>query len=105
MERSEYYQSLSPETKARYEVKLKIIDGKDPYILQDLSSQVLSILPEVTMMDMVNHLILTHSYYTGENLKAFKSLQAYKYESGFIHVQAKQINENAFVVTGRVKHS
>ncbi|KAJ8975117.1 hypothetical protein NQ317_003598 [Molorchus minor] len=50
-------------------------------------------------MDMVNYLILTHNFYTGQQLKAYKSLQAYKYyEAGFVKVLAKKVHENAFVV-------
>lgn len=57
-------------------------------------------------MDMVNYLILTHSFYTGQQLKAYKSLQAYKYyEAGFVQdVMAKRMNENYFVIVGKVSY-
>lgn len=102
---SEYYLSLKGDVKLRYESKLKIIDNIDPYSLgaSELTNN-LSFLPTVSIMDMVNYLIITHSFYTGQQLKAYKSLQAYKYyEAGFvIEVLAKRINENSFVVVGKV---
>lgn len=105
MARSEYYLSLKGDVKSRYDSKLKIIDNVDPYSLgaYELTSN-LSFLPTVSIMDMVNYLILTHSFYTGEQLKAYKSLKAYKYyEAGFVvEVLAKRMNENAFVVVGKV---
>ncbi|KAJ8979838.1 hypothetical protein NQ317_007603 [Molorchus minor] len=54
-------------------------------------------------MDMVNYLILTHSFYTGQQLKAYKSLQVYKYyEARFVkEVLAKKVHENAFVVVDK----
>lgn len=101
---SEYYLSLKGDVKSRYDSKLGIIDNVDPYSLgaSELTSN-LSFLPSVSIMDMVNYLILTHSFYTGQQLKAYMSLQAYKYyEAGFVvEVLAKRINEN-FVVVGKV---
>lgn len=105
MARSEYCASLDADVKRRYEDKLVVIDNVDPFMFSvgDLSLD-LNLLPKVEMMDLVNYLILTHSFYTGQQLKAYKSLQAYKYyESGFVQeVLAKKINSNAFVVVGKV---
>lgn len=79
---SAYYPNLSGDIKSRYDQKIEIIDNIDPYALSD-KELFFSVkeLPNVTIMDM----ILSHTYYTGEQLKACKSLQAYKYyESGFV---------------------
>ncbi|KAJ8963022.1 hypothetical protein NQ317_006157, partial [Molorchus minor] len=108
MSRSEYYLTLSGSVKCRYDDKIKVIDNIDPYALGDLDlSADLSILPRVSVIDMVNYLVLTHSFYTGLQLKAYKSLQAYKfYEAGFVQeVKSRKINTNAFVAVGKVKHS
>lgn len=109
MERSAYYQSLPLDIKGRYDQKVKIIDDIDPYLLefnvQDLMS-LPSSFPEISMMDMVNYFILTHSFYTGQQMKAYKSLQAFKfYESGLVqNIYAKRVNETAFVVVGKVRY-
>ena len=42
-------------------------------------------LPEISTMDLVNYLILTHSFYTGKQMKTYKSLKAYRFvEAGFV---------------------
>lgn len=105
MSRSIYYSNLNGDVKSRYDEKLKIIDNIDPYLLSphELSLNV-SDLPNITLMDLVNYLILSSSFYTGQQLKAYKSLQAYKhYESGAVlTILAKQINADAFVIIGKV---
>ncbi|KAJ8951191.1 hypothetical protein NQ314_007705 [Rhamnusium bicolor] len=101
---SEYYLTLSGDVKCRYDEKIKIIENIDPYTLGILDlSAYLSILPCVSIINMVNYLVLTHSFYIGQQLKAYKTLQAYKfYEAGFVQVSARKINANAFIVMGKV---
>ncbi|KAJ8979719.1 hypothetical protein NQ317_015543 [Molorchus minor] len=103
---SKYYLSLKGDVKSRYDAKIQLIDNVDPYSLgANELNRSLSFLPTVSIMDMVNYLFLTHSFYTGQQLlKAYKSLQAYKYyEVGFVkEVLAKKVHENAFVVVGKV---
>ncbi|KAJ8957307.1 hypothetical protein NQ317_010645 [Molorchus minor] len=103
---SKYYLSLKGDVKSRYDAKIQLIDNVDPHSLgaNELNRN-LSLLPTVSIIDMVNYLIFTHSFYTGQQLKplkAYKSLQAYKYyEAGFVkEVLAKKVHENAFVVVG-----
>ena len=60
-------------------------------------------LPEVSTMDLVNYLILKHKFYTGEQLKAYKSLQAYKFvEAGFCQALKFKKIEGYYVVVGEV---
>ncbi|XP_057651515.1 uncharacterized protein LOC130891040 isoform X2 [Diorhabda carinulata] len=63
-------------------------------------------VPNITMMDLVNFLILSHSFYTGQQLKAYKSLQAYKqFEAGSVQeLWVKQVNDEAIVVIAKVQH-
>lgn len=84
-------------------MKLNLIGGLDPFTLNDsqLSYNVNGI-PPITYMDIVAYL-LTHSYYTNEQMKTFKSLQAYKYfESGFVIKIGTKIVNDIFVVVGKV---
>lgn len=76
------------------------------HLLKDVSVD-LHTLPEVTLIDLVNYLILTHSFYTGQQMKAYKGLNAYKYyESGLVQeVKAKKMNDKSFVVVGKVSIS
>ncbi|KAJ8972162.1 hypothetical protein NQ317_010117 [Molorchus minor] len=94
---SKYYLSLKGDVKSRYDAKIQLIDNVDPYYLgaNELNRN-LSFLPTVSIMDMF-------LYWTTVIIKAYKSLQAYKYyEAGFVkEVLAKKVHENAFVVVGK----
>ncbi|KAK4886467.1 hypothetical protein RN001_002738 [Aquatica leii] len=71
---------------ARYNKKIILINNVDSYTLwdKDLQFDTQSFLP-VTSKDIVSYLVLTHSFYTGEQI--YKSLLGYKYfESGFIQM-------------------
>jgi hypothetical protein len=103
--RSAYYKTLCNDVKKRYDDKLNSIGDIDPFTFtpSDLDFN-LMLVPDISTMDLVNYLILTHSHYTGQQLKARKSLQAYKfYEAGFVHeVRAKKIDPESYVVVGKV---
>ena len=107
MERSDYYKHLDESVQDRYNEKLKIIDDKDPYLLKDFSVDLHHLIPEVTLIDLVNYLILSHKFYTGQQMKAYKGLSAYKYyEAGLVQeVKAKKMNGRSFVVVGKVSIS
>lgn len=95
MSRSDYYLTVTGDVKARYYKKLEIIHDIDPYSLGDSElSRNLNIIPSVLLIDLVNYLIISYSFYTGQQLKTYKSLLAYKYyESGYVQeVYARQIN-------------
>ena len=68
----------------RYLEKIKLVGGKDPYelpenLFKDISCFKCTSLPDITYPDIYNYLINSPSPYTGESLKAFKSLEAYKF--------------------------
>lgn len=101
---SEYFCSLTGEVKIRYIDKIKIIKNNDPFAftLNELNAN-LEELPEVTTMDLVNYLILTHSFYSGQQLKAYKSLQAFKYfDAGFVQNIGFKKFDDAYAVVGEV---
>nr|XP_023015349.1 uncharacterized protein LOC111504870 [Leptinotarsa decemlineata] len=57
-------------------------------------------------MDIVAYLVLTHSFYTNEQMKAFKSLEAHKYfTSGFVLKAGTKVINDFYVLVGKVKHS
>ena len=60
----------------RYDGKLKIIGGNDPYDLTGWSDNV-DILPGVTYIAIVNYLLHTKSPYTADDIKSYKGLDAY----------------------------
>ena len=75
---SSYFQSLDPPTQKRYREKIELLGQVDPYDIQEcyLAEDVES-LPVVTYLDIVNYFIFTPSPYTSEDMKAYKSLEAY----------------------------
>lgn len=60
-------------------------------------------VPPITNMDIVSYLVLTHSYYTKEQMKAFKSLQAYKFfEGGFVIKVGTKLVNDLYILVGKV---
>ncbi|KAK3879583.1 hypothetical protein Pcinc_015870 [Petrolisthes cinctipes] len=81
---SQYARTLDSEAKLRYIEKISAFGGNDPYItlengrpLVELSA---SELPDTAYHDIYIYLIESKSKeFTGKSLKAYKSLEAYKY--------------------------
>ena len=76
---SGYYERLKDDVKKRYNEKLNIIGEAvdDPYTFS--SGLGIDDMPSIEYPDIYNFLINTPSLYTKEELKAYKSLEGYKY--------------------------
>ena len=76
------YNSLGHLAKKRYSEKLTV-DGReiqDPYeILDDSWIDDVTKWPKVEFSDLYTYLIETKGHFTKENLRAYKSLEAYNY--------------------------
>ena len=101
---SDYCKSLDGNVKRRYLEKVAVI-AVDPITIPDehFSS---GCLPPVEATDLLSYLVLETSFYTKQQFKAYKSLEAYNsMVSGFItSVQGCVVREKYFV-TGKVRHS
>ena len=81
----QYVQKLGGEDKVRYEGKRQLLlDGEtvclpDPYTLDDGWYVSPKCLPPLTYHDVVFYLTDTPGPFTGEQLRAYKSLKAYNY--------------------------
>ena len=75
---SDYMEELDPPTRKRYKEKLKVIGGVDPCCIEgdDRISREAT-LPDITYPDVVNYLVFSPSPYTTEDMKSYKSLEAY----------------------------
>lgn len=63
-------------------------------------------LPAVSCPDIVNYLLFTPSPYTLEDMKSYKSLQAYnQVVEGWVHNVVTMETNNLRVVKGQVYHS
>ena len=73
---------------ARYRQKNQLAGGRDPYEIADSEFRPVSDfgdLPQVPNMDIIIDCIFSPSPYSGQPLKAYKSLDAYKYfVAGFV---------------------
>lgn len=61
-------------------------------------------VPPITNMDIISYLVLTHSFYTHQQMRAYKSLDAYKYfESGFVAKAGTKLVGDNFLLIGKVR--
>jgi len=101
---SDYAKKLDSEVYKRYLDKVKCI-GIDPVLLRCKASEP-DCLPPVEATDILCYLVLETSYYTKEQFKNFRSLEAYnQLVSGFVtSIQGHKICDK-FVVLADVRHS
>ena len=111
---SSYYSSLEGGRKKKYEDKLKALGIDDPYMYSktDCVKDDPALWPRVEYPDIYNYLISTSSRYTREELKAYKSLEGYKYVVdgwvGNVSLYYLKITDGGsqyYIVTGDVRHS
>ena len=101
---SEYAESLENHIKLRYLQKISVV-GVDPANIpcDQFSSEC---LPPIEQSDLFSYLVLQTSFYTNDQFKNFKSLEAYnQVVSGFLaSVKGKMISGKC-VVVAKVRHS
>lgn len=93
-----------PDVAVRYKEKLKAVNSVDPFELDNTDFSINPAnFPPVTNMDLVSYLVLTTSYYTSLQMKAYKSLNSYKYfEAGFVtDCRVVKVNDH-FILKGKV---
>lgn len=99
---SNHARSLTGDVKRRYLDKIEVLGPRDPYFLMKDSSTVWTtdseILPPIAYPDIFNYLVLTKSFYTLEQFKAYKSLDAYNFfVSGWVF-NAKWLALNDYIL-------
>ena len=102
-----YKDRLDAVCRARYLQKLKDIGDKDPYEMRnDEWSTDVNLYPAITYPDIVNYLVNSCSAYSLEELKGYKSLEAYNYfVSGWVQEIKQATLEDRCVLIARVRHS
>ena len=102
-----YYANLTSDSaKARYEQKLQLIDGIDPYELpKDAWSDDLDLWPSVTHVHACMYLILTPSPYSEKDMLNYKSVDSYRnFVDGWVRmVMVKEVGANKRIVIGKVR--
>lgn len=98
-----YFEGLPEDAKARYQSKLGLIGGLDPFSAS--LGEPTDAVPPVEACDLVAYLVLQTSFLTNKQFKARKSLEAYnQFVSGWIkEVKVWDITDSGkYVVKGRV---
>jgi len=80
-----------------------IIGGCDPYEANFAWAKNVDIFPLVTYPDIVNYLLFTPSAYSADDLKSYKSLEAYnQFVCGWVRDTAGTVQGDHLVVTAKV---
>ena len=77
-----YFNELKKEGKAKYKRKLTLTNVQflpDPYSIVESQKGDVKLMPHVSWGDMYNYLVNSPTEYTHDNLKAYKSLEAFKF--------------------------
>ncbi|XP_070387000.1 uncharacterized protein [Dermacentor albipictus] len=107
--RPSYFAELVGPTRARYEAKVIMCDGIDPYSLcagTDTTTDV-GLLPVTTHADIVNYLVLSTNHVSLTEMEACKSLEAHNYfTSGRVRgVTAMRLPSKRVIVLSEAGHS
>ena len=115
---SKYYLELKGDAKKRYDDKLKLINcTEDPYCRMESPESFSGApiqwheWPDLMYADIYNYLILTPSLYTHEQLKSYKSLEAYnQFVNGWVSnivvtMSTATDKTKIYLFTALVKHS
>ena len=101
---SEYARALDKQVKRRYLEKISVV-GVDPVSIPSEQFDP-ECLPHIEATDLLGYLVLETSFYTRQQFKAYKSLEAFnQMVSGFVtSVRGCKIS-NKHVVVAKVRHS
>ncbi|XDV36128.1 hypothetical protein PO909_005972 [Leuciscus waleckii] len=105
---SPYCTDLDPVSRHRYKELINRYVGCDPFLMKMSEFSVeLKDLPTVEAVNITNYLVLQTSYCTRQQMKAYKSLEAYNFfVSGWVHnLGTKRLQYDHRLVFTKVNHS
>ena len=101
---SEYAKGLETHNKRRYLQKISLVRVDPASIPSDQFDPECLLSIEAT--DLVSYLVLETSYYTKQQFKCYKSLEAYnQMVSGFVPSAQDKIIAGKYVIVRKVRHS
>ena len=75
---TDYFNKLDPPTQKRYKEKLEVIGNTDPYSAPDSDFSVkIGDFPSICYPDIVSYLVFNPSPFSADDMRAYKSLEAY----------------------------
>ena len=101
---NDYFSNLDNDSKSRYLQKIQLINHYDPYtFVKENFNVTINDLPVVTLSEIIIYFAVTNSFWTGEQVRAYKSLEAYKFvkKGWVVNIDCAEINDN-FLVLGEV---
>lgn len=102
--RSLYFEGLSEEAKARYEEKISLINGTDPFG-RIVGGEAFSGVVPVNVCDLVSYLVLQTSFMTSEQFKSHKALEVCNhFVSGWVKDVSVTKTLEKYLTTGRVRY-
>uniref|UniRef100_A0A1A8DBE7 SWIM-type domain-containing protein n=1 Tax=Nothobranchius kadleci TaxID=1051664 RepID=A0A1A8DBE7_NOTKA len=105
---SPYYEALDVDSKQMYKDLISRYVGRDPFIMKMSEfSKELRHLPTVEAVDITNYLVLQTFFYTVQQMKAYKRLEAYNlFVSGCVqNLGTKRLPDDCRLVFARVNRS
>ncbi len=100
-----YLQTLTNESRKKYQEKLNLINNIDPYnVNSKFFSESVEMWPNVEYPDIVTYFLCSTSRYTKEQIKAYKSLESYQYfVAGWVRcVFVGKATSNIKILIGKV---
>ena len=100
-----FYSTLDPPGQKRYNEKTELIENKDPDTLSENEFSVdFDNFPSISFPGIVNYLVFRPSPYSTDDMKAYKSLEAYNQViEGWVRDRKVNLNENGLTaVRGKV---
>ena len=101
---NDYFSNLDNDSKSRHLQKIQLINHYDPYtFMKENFNVTINDLPVVNLSEIIIYFASTNSFWTGEQVRAYKSLEAYKFvEKGWVvNIDCAEINDN-FLLLGEV---
>ena len=101
-----YYEALTSDaSKTRYQAKIRLIDGIDPYeVAKKEWRDDVDLWPAITHVNACMYLILTPSPYSDQDMLNYKSLDSYQnFVKGWVRqVLTKKAGPDKRIVIGKV---
>ena len=100
-----YFDILDPPAKKRYCEKLKVVDDIDLCAIEDENfTYDINCFPAITYLNIVNYLVFGTSPFSAEDVKAYKSLDAYNQvmKGWVIDVKTLMTKSDLNIVRGKV---
>ena len=101
MQLSTYAEMLSGDARDRYQEKISLVGGWDPFL--GPQGENTDCVPPVESSDLVSYMVLQTSFLTAKQFKAYKGLESYnQFVCGWVKEVKVWRKGGKYIATGRV---